>query len=131
MTDKEKVKQFLKVKNIGRTQFSETTGFSSSFLDSGTSLGVDKLKIILDNYPDFNIWALLKDETDLVAEPEQNIKNINSPNSQNNNINKISGNVTISHNDVSNLIELNKELNKRLETSQSQVNILLEILKTK
>lgn len=130
MTDKEKVKQYLKLKNIGRTQFSETTGFSSSFLDSGTSLGVDKLKIIVDNFPDFNIWALLKDEENLIAEP-QSIKNTNSPNSQNNNISKVRGNVTISHNDISNLIELNKEINKRLETSQNQVNVLLEILKTK
>lgn len=130
MTDKEKVKQYLKLKNIGRTQFSETTGFSSSFLDSGTSLGVDKLKIIVDNFPDFNIWALLKDEENLISEP-QSIKNTNSPNSQNNNISKVRGNVTISHNDISNLIELNKELNKRLETSQNQVNVLLEILKTK
>ncbi len=130
MTDKEKVKQYLKLKDIGRTQFSEVTGFSSSFLDSGTSLGVDKLKIIVDNFPDFNVWALLKDEENLIAEP-QSIRNTNSPNSQNNNINKVSGNVTISHNDISNLIELNKELNKRLETSQNQVNILLDILKTK
>ena len=59
-------------------------------------------------------------------------------NSINSNINNIEGNVTISHNDFSNLLELQKgyqevqkELNERLKTSQKQIDTLLEILKNK
>ena len=46
--------------------------------------------------------------------------------------------MTISHNDFSNLLELQKgyqeaqkELNERLKTSQKQIDTLLEILKNK
>ena len=67
-----------------------------------------------------------------------NTQNAKGNNSINSNINNIEGNVTISHNDFSNLLELQKgyqeaqkELNERLKTSQKQIDTLLEILKNK
>lgn len=59
MTDKEKILQFLDYKGISKNKFYTTTGFSTGFLDSGNSLGVDKLRIIIDKYPDFNPEWLL------------------------------------------------------------------------
>ena len=67
-TDKEKISQYLDMKGISKRKFYEKTGFSSGFLDKGSSLGVDKLKIIIDNYPDFNYNSLLANEKELVKE---------------------------------------------------------------
>lgn len=85
-------------------------------------------------------WLLTGNEP-MLKNVSQEIKNENSDNNNisNNNINgKVNGNITISQNDFVEFVELqkdcqniNKELNERLKTSQSQINILLEILKTK
>jgi len=74
-TDKEKIVQWLENKGISKNAFYEKTGLSKGFLDKGASLGVDKLKVIVDNYPDFNpMWLLYDDEklpNGLVHEPFQ------------------------------------------------------------
>jgi phage repressor protein C with HTH and peptisase S24 domain len=58
-TDKDKISQYLKYKGISKNKFYIQTGLSTGFLDSGNSLGVDKLRKIIDNYPDFNpAWLL-------------------------------------------------------------------------
>ncbi|PHS03636.1 MAG: hypothetical protein COA88_15505 [Kordia sp.] len=79
MTDKEKIIEYLDFKGFSKNSFYKRTGFSTGFLDKGSSLGVDKLRIIIDNYQDFNpLWLLtgnsemlLKDTAQLagVAEP--------------------------------------------------------------
>ena len=66
MTDKEKIIQFLKHKKISKNKFYKKTGFSVGFLDSGSSLGVDKLRIILDNYHDFNSTWLLTGKGEMI-----------------------------------------------------------------
>lgn len=59
MTDKQKILQFIDLKGISKNKFYIKTGFSVGFLDSGSSLGVDKLRIIIDKYHDFNVdWFL-------------------------------------------------------------------------
>ncbi len=62
MTDKEKILKYLEFKGVSKNKFYIKTGLSVGFLDSGSSLGVDKLKIIIDNYPDFNSDWLLTGE---------------------------------------------------------------------
>lgn len=69
MTDKEKIINFLNIKGISKNKFYKTTGFSVGFLDSGSSLGVDKLKIIIDNYHDLNIDYILGNSTDVICPP--------------------------------------------------------------
>ena len=54
MTDKEKIIKYLDYKGISKNKFYKKTGLSVGFLDSGNSLGVDKLRLIIDNYHDFN-----------------------------------------------------------------------------
>lgn len=59
MTDKEKILKYLDYKGVSKNKFYTQTGLSVGFLDSGSSLGVDKLKIIIDNYHDFNLeWFI-------------------------------------------------------------------------
>ena len=60
ITDKQKILQYLNIKGISKNKFYVKTGLSIGFLDSGSSLGVDKLRIIIDNYPDLNLeWVVL------------------------------------------------------------------------
>ena len=46
MTEKEKIKMYLENQGISKNKFYQVTGLGIGFLDSGKSLGVDKLKII-------------------------------------------------------------------------------------
>lgn len=76
MNEKEKIKEYLEFKGIAKNKFYTTTGFSVGFLDSGTSIGADKIKTIIDNYPDLNLKWLVLDEGDMI---------INNPNTTNEN----------------------------------------------
>lgn len=68
MTDKEKLSHYLDVKGITKAEFSRTTGFSASFLLSGSTLGVDRLAIIVKHYPDLNLNWLFFGEGEPVKE---------------------------------------------------------------
>ena len=70
ITDKEKIIRYLDYKNISKNKFYTNTGLSVGFLDSGSSLGVDKLKIILDNYHDLNPDWFFDDEKPMLKEKE-------------------------------------------------------------
>ena len=105
-----------------------------------TSKTLSKIKIA---YPELNEDWLLTGKGEMIK--SVNTQNAEGNNSINSNINNIEGNVTISHNDFSNLLELQKgyqetqkELNEILKTaqnqlseSQKQVSDLIEILKNK
>lgn len=54
MTDKQKILEYLRCKGITKNKFYVETGLSVGFLDSGKSLGVEKLRNILDIYHDLN-----------------------------------------------------------------------------
>ncbi|SFL24568.1 hypothetical protein [Proteiniphilum acetatigenes] len=84
MTDKQKILEYLKYKGISKNKFYIKTGLSVGFLDSGKSLGVDKLRDILDIYHDLNpAWFLpgdgpmLKYNDELNEKEEQYIRSIN------------------------------------------------------
>ncbi|MBE7649182.1 hypothetical protein G1L22_12895 [Tenacibaculum finnmarkense] len=66
MTDKEKIVKYLNFKGISKNKFYNKTGFSVGFLDSGNSLGVDKLRKIIDNYHDFNPEWLLSEGKEML-----------------------------------------------------------------
>ena len=77
MTDKEKIIDFLTLNGISRNSFYKKTGFSQGFLNSGSSIGVDKLKIIIQKYPSFNYKSLLFDEKyEHLADEHYNINNM-------------------------------------------------------
>ncbi len=68
MTDKEKLIHYLQEKGISKNKFYEKTGLSVGFLNSGSSLGVDKLRIIKNYYPDLNINWLVCDEGHMIED---------------------------------------------------------------
>lgn len=73
MTDKQKLLKYLEYKGITKNKFYLKTGFSVGFLDSGHSLGVDKLKIIIDNYHDLNLEWFFNDAAKMIKEERQPI----------------------------------------------------------
>lgn len=70
MSEKEKIKQYLESQGISKNKFYVTTGLSVGFLDSGNSLGVDKLKIIINSYPDISLRWLVLDEGEMIEKPD-------------------------------------------------------------
>lgn len=66
MTDKEKIIKYLDFKGVNKNQFYLKTGLSIGFLDKGSSLGVDKLKIIIDNYHDLNLDWFFYDDGEMI-----------------------------------------------------------------
>lgn len=66
MTDKEKILHYLEYKGISKNKFYQKTGLSVGFLDSGSSLGVDKLKLIIDNYHDLNLEWFFDDNSPML-----------------------------------------------------------------
>ena len=68
MTDKEKILKYIELKGISKNKFYQKTGLSVGFLDSGSSLGVDKLKLIIDNYHDLNLEWFFDDNRSMIKE---------------------------------------------------------------
>ena len=126
---------FLEYLGIGQNKFAQNVGLSAGYVNNlGENISSRSLNKILNVYPQLNEKWLLTGKGEMIK-PINTQKGNNSINS---NINNIEGNVTISHNDFSNLLELQKgyqeaqkELNERLKTSQKQIDTLLEILKNK
>lgn len=78
MGEKEKIKQFLDYKGISKNKFYNMTGFSVGFLDSGTSMGADKVKIIINIFPELNINWLIMDKGDMIIQDNKDFHNENA-----------------------------------------------------
>lgn len=121
--------EFLRHLDIGQNKFAQNVGLSDGFVNNmGENISSKSLNKILLVYPNLNKDWLLYGKGDMIINEKNNISN-NGDN--NTNINNNGGNITISHNEFSGMIELQKELNKRLETSQKQISDLIEIIKKK
>lgn len=68
MTEKEKLKEYLKYKGISKNKFYTRTNLSVGFLDSGRSLGADKVRIIINEFPDLSLNWLVLDCGDMIVE---------------------------------------------------------------
>ena len=128
---------FLEYLGIGQNKFAQNVGLSAGYVNNlGENISSRSLNKILNVYPQLNEKWLLTGKGEMIK--PINTQKAKGNNSINSNIMIIEGNVTISHNDFSNLLELQKgyqevqkELNERLKTSQKQIDTLLEILKNK
>ena len=128
---------FLEYLGIGQNKFAQNVGLSAGYVNNlGENISSRSLNKILNVYPQLNEKWLLTGKGEMIK--PINTQKAKGNNSINSNTNNIEGNVTISHNDFSNLLELQKgyqdvqkELNERLKTSQKQIDTLLEILKNK
>lgn len=90
MTEKEKLKTYLQEKGISKNRFYTETGFSVGFLDSGRSLGADRVKIIINKFPDLSLEWLIMDQGEMIIEPKpmgvaydmrQNVSRLEEPES--------------------------------------------------
>lgn len=68
MTEKEKLKAYLKCKGISKNRFYTETGLSIGFLDSGRSLGADKVRIIINKFPDLNLEWLIMNRGEMIID---------------------------------------------------------------
>lgn len=57
---KQRMKLYLKYRDISQFEFSKTTGLANGFLQSGNNIGSDNLDIITDKYNDLNLTWLIK-----------------------------------------------------------------------
>lgn len=129
---------FLEHLGIGQNKFAQNVGLSAGFVNNlGENISSKSLNKILSVYPQLNEKWLLTGVGNMIKLPISQVAK--GDNSINNNIyGDVNGGITISHNDFSNLLEMQKgnleiqkELNERLKSSQSQIDTLLEILKKK
>lgn len=67
MTEKDKLKAYLKYKGLSKNKFYTETGFSVGFLDSGRSLGADKVKIVINKFPDLSLEWLIMDAGEMIV----------------------------------------------------------------
>lgn len=127
---KDRLIKFLGYLKIGQNKFAQNVGLSPSFINNlGEGINLKSLQKILTAYPQLNERWLLTGEGNMTRETTQIAKGNGSINS--NISGNVEGNVIISHNDFSNMIEIQKELSDRLKTTQEQMSILLEILQKK
>jgi len=112
---------FLEYLGIGQNKFAQNVGLSAGYVNNlGENISSRSLNKILNVYPQLNEKWLLTGKGEMIK--PINTQKAKGNNSINSNINNIEGNVTISHNDFSNLLELQKgyqdvqkELNERLK----------------
>lgn len=77
MTEKDKIKYYLEYKNISKNKFYQETGLSIGFLNSGNSLGADKVRTIINTYPDINLEWLIMDKGPMLrdtSEPKEPVE---------------------------------------------------------
>lgn len=136
MGEKDKIKLFLDSQGISKNKFYATTGLSMGFLDSGKSLGVDKLKIIIEAYPQLSLVWLVMGEGDMLA-PNQLINesgvliNGNNNNSPIDNRHYYSDSPDVLKAQIDSLEDRIKEKDAQIKEKDAQINSLLEILKNR
>lgn len=74
MTDKEKILKYLDYKGVPKSKFHAEIGVSNNFLEEGSSLEVDKLKVIINSYQDLNMDWFFDDNAPMLI-TENNHKN--------------------------------------------------------
>lgn len=117
MDEKEKIRQYLNSKGISKNSFYQKTGFAIGFLDSGKSLGADKLETIIDNYPDLSLEWLVLGKGDMINNVDNRQYYSDSPD-------VLKAQIEI-------LDERIKEKDAQIKEKDAQINKLLSILSQK
>lgn len=132
---KERLLSFLEYLDIGQNKFAQNVGLSAGFVNNlGDNISSKSLNKILEVYPQLNEKWILKGEG-CMLKPSVS-QNTTGDGSINNNIyGDVNGNISISQNDLTSIIEMQRDLNDIIKTtqcqlteSQKQVNNLIEIL---
>ncbi|MEC5395243.1 hypothetical protein [Bergeyella sp. RCAD1439] len=138
-TIKDRILYFAEKEEVSKQEFFRKTDLKySNFTGKSkeSDLSSQSVAKILLTYRDINPMWLLVGEGEMKKNDGQNVR----IEGQNKNLNNINGssNVTISQNDISEIIEIQREMNDIIRTAQSQlsesqqqVSNLIEILKNK
>lgn len=138
----ERLDKFMIYKGLNDNKITIETGISNGLIGKarkkGGGISLENISKILNTYPELSVEWLLTGNGDMLKENNQKQKNMGD-NSTLNNINgKVKGNITISHNQLADFVDLHKQMNEIIKTTQSQltesqkqVTNLIEILKTK
>ncbi len=148
MTITERLEEYMIHKGLNANRMTIKAGLSIGLIGraikNNTTLNSETIEKILQTFPDLNPEWLLLEQGNMIKS-EQNISTVQSPGSVNSNINGVNGNVSISQNDFSSMLDAQKahremegELIARLKTSQEQltesqshIKALLEIIQKK
>ena len=138
---KERIIQFIDLKGVTKEHFYNKIGMTSANFRGKakeTPINSTAIENILSEFPDLNLDWLITGKGEMTKMPTQIVKNEGTTNNQNNINAPIEGNITISQNEMYNIIEIQRELNyiiktsqEQLSESQKQVSDLIEILKNK
>ncbi len=155
MTITERLQKYMTFKGLNANNITNdvklSVGLIGKAIKNNTGLNSETIEKILQTYKDLNPEWLLLENGKMIKSLDQNINdNSNSSKNINSNISGINGNIAIAHNELSNLMEIQKsyqeiqkdlteslkicqnQLSKsqnQLSESQKQINSLLEILK--
>lgn len=133
MSEKEKIKKFLESKGISKNKFYTITGLSVGFLDSGNSLGVDKLKIIINSFPELSLDWLLSDDDDMAMKNQSFVNSGvivqgNNSNSTIDNRQYYSDSPDVLRAQIDMLDERIKEKDAQIKEKDAQIKKLLDII---
>ena len=70
MNEKEKLLQYIDYKGITRNAFCKLIGAANGFFDQGRSMHVDKVKTIIETFPDISLEWLVLDRGPMIVDPE-------------------------------------------------------------
>lgn len=139
---KERIIQFVDLKGITKESFYSKIGMTSANFRGKakeTPINSTAIENILSEFPDLNLEWLITGKGEMTKSSNtQIIKNDGNTNNQNNINGSVGGNVSISQNDLASIIEIQRELNDIIRTtqcqlteSQKQVSDLIKILSNK
>lgn len=136
---KERILQFIELKGVTKERFYENIGMTSANFRGKakeTPINSTAIENILSEFPDLNLEWLITGKGEMTKSNTQNVR-IEGQNQHLNNING-SSNITISQNDISGIIEIQRELSSIIKTtqnqlteSQKQISDLIETFKNK
>ena len=138
---KERIIQFIDLKGVKKEHFYNKIGMTSANFRGKakeTPINSTAIENILSEFPDLNLDWLITGKGEMTKMSTQIVKNEGTTNNQNNINAPVEGNITIPQNEMYNIIEIQRELNNIIKTSQEQlsesqkqVSDLIEILKNK
>lgn len=120
---KERLREYIKTLNISEREFCRQIGVSVSYVNSiRTSIQPDKMKAITERFPDLNpIWLLTGNGEMLQT------NNINRFTGNNNTAVAGNGN-SVTTNDISGMIELQKGYQEMIKEKDSQIARLISVI---
>ena len=122
---KERIIQFIDLKGVTKEHFYNKIGMTSANFRGKakeTPINSTAIENILSEFPDLNLDWLITGKGEMTKMPTQIVKNEGTTNNQNNINAPIEGNITISQNEMYNIIEIQRELNNIIKTSQEQLS---------